>query len=163
MARKVFFSFHYERDVWRAGQVRNSWVTKPDRDTAGFWDSASWEEVKKKGDAAIKKWIADQLTGTSVTIVLIGAETGNRDYVKYELEQSWKKGNGILGIWIHQIKDKDRKTDTKGNNTFGPIFTSPSDGKKYFFERFPTYDWVDDDGYNKLGDWVEAAAKKAGK
>lgn len=55
MARKVFFSFHYERDVWRAGQVRNSWVTKPDRDTAGFWDSASWEEVKKKGDAAIKK------------------------------------------------------------------------------------------------------------
>lgn len=47
MARKVFFSFHYERDVWRAAQVRNSWVTKPDRETAGFWDSASWEEVKK--------------------------------------------------------------------------------------------------------------------
>jgi len=163
MARKVFFSFHYERDVWRAGQVRNSWVTKPDRDTAGFWDSASWEEVKKKGDAAIKKWIDDQLTGTSVTIVLIGAETSNRDYVKYELEKSWKRGNGILGIYIHQMKDKDGKTDTKGSNSFGPIFTSPNDDKKYFVERFTTYDWVDDDGYNKLGDWVEAAAKKAGK
>jgi hypothetical protein len=163
MARKVFFSFHYERDVWRAGQVRNSWVTKPDRDTAGFWDSASWEEVKKKGDAAIKKWIDDQLTGTSVTVVLIGAETSKRDYVKYELEQSWKKGNGILGIYIHLMKDKDGKTDTKGNNTFGPIFTSHNDDKKYFFEKFSTYDWVDDDGYNKLGDWVEAAAKKAGR
>ena len=116
MARKVFFSFYYERDVWRAGQVRNSWVTKPDRDTAGFWDSASWEEVKKKGDAAIKKWIDDQLTGTSVTVVLIGAETSNRDYVKYELEKSWGKGNGILGIYIHQMKDKDGKTDTKGSN-----------------------------------------------
>jgi len=162
MARKVFFSFYYERDVWRAGQVRNSWVTKPDRDTAGFWDAASWEEVKKKGDAAIKKWIDDQLTGTSVTVVLIGAETSNRDYVKYELEKSWKKGNGILGIYIHQIKDKDGKTDTKGNNSFGPIFAGPNDDKKYFYERFPTYDWVDDDGYNKLGDWVEAAAKKAG-
>ena len=161
MARKVFFSFYYERDVWRAGQVRNSWVTKPDRDTAGFWDAASWEEVKKKGDAAIKKWIDDQLTGTSVTVVLIGAETSNRDYVKYELEKSWKKGNGILGIYIHQIKDKDGKTDTKGNNSFGPIFAGPNDDKKYFYERFPTYDWVDDDGYNKLGDWVEAA-KKAG-
>ncbi len=163
MARKVFFSFHYERDVWRAAQVRNSWVTKPDRETAGFWDSASWEEVKKKGDTAIKKWIDDQLIGTSVTVVLIGAETSNRDYVKYELEQSWEKGNGILGIYIHQIKDKDGKTDTKGNNNFGPIFTSPNDDKKYFCERFSTYDWVDDDGYNNLGDWVEEAARKAGK
>ena len=163
MARKVFFSFHYERDVWRAGQVRNSWVTKPDRDTAGFWDSASWEEVKKKGDAAIKKWIDDQPTGTSVTVVLIGAETSNRDYIKYELEQSWKKGNGILGIYIHQMKDKDGKTDKKGSNSFGSIFTRFNDDKKYFFERFPTYDWVDDEGYKKLGDWVEAAAKKAGK
>ncbi|MDI6603474.1 MAG: TIR domain-containing protein [Patescibacteria group bacterium] len=83
-------------------QVRNSWVTKPDREAAGFWDAASWKEVKKKGDAAIKKWIDDQLIGASVTVVLIGAETSNRDYVKYELEQSWKKGNGILGIYIHQ-------------------------------------------------------------
>ena len=162
MARRVFFSFHYERDVWRAGQVRNSWVTQG-REAAGFSDAASWEEVKKKGDAAIKKWIDDQITGTSVTVVLIGVETSNRDYVKYELEQSWKKGNGILGIYIHQIKDKERKTDTKGSNSFGPIFTRLSDDKKYFDERFQTYDWVDDDGYNKLGDWVEAAAKKAGK
>jgi len=161
MARRVFFSFHYERgDVWRASQVRNSWVTKPDREAAGFWDAASWEEVKKKGDAAIKKWIDNQLTGTSVTVVLIGAETNSRDYVKYELEQSWKKGNGILGIYIHQMKDSDGKTCTKGSNTFGPIFTNPDDDKKYFFERFLTYDWVDDDGCNKLGDWVEAAATK---
>ena len=163
MARRVFFSFHYERDIWRASQVRNSWVTKPDREAAGFWDAASWEEAKKKGDAAIKKWIDDQLTGTSVTVVLIGAETSNRDYVKYELQESWEKGNGILGIYIHQMKDINGKTDTKGSNTFGPIFTSPSDDKKYFSERFPTYDWVDDGGYNKLGDWVETAAKKAGK
>ena len=61
MARRVFFSFHFERDVWRAGQVRNSWVTKADRESAGFWDAADWEEVKKKGDEAIKKWIDKQL------------------------------------------------------------------------------------------------------
>lgn len=160
MARRVFFSFHYERDVWRAGQVRNSWVTK-DREAAGFWDAASWEEVRKKGEEEIKKWIRKQLDGTSVTVVLIGAETSSRDYVKYELEQSWKRGNGILGIYIHQMKDKDGKTDTKGNNSFGSIFTSPDDDKKYFFERFSTFDWIDNDGYNKLGGWIEAAAKKA--
>ena len=163
MARRTFFSFHYERDIWRASRVRNSWVTKKDREDAGFWDSASWEAVKKKGDDAIKKWINDQLKDTSVTVVLIGAETSNRNYVKYELEQSWKKGNGIFGIYIHQMKDDDGKTDKKGDNSFGLIFTSPNDDKKYFFERFPTYDWVDDDGYNKIGDWIEKAAKAAGR
>ena len=51
----------------------------------------------------------------------------------------------------------------KGNNTFGPLFTSPYDDKKYFYERFNTYDWVDNNGYNNLGNWVEVAAKAAGK
>jgi len=118
MARRVFFSFHYERDVWRAGQVRNSWVAKPDREAAGFWDAAEWEEVKKKGDAAIKEWIDKQLKGTSVTAVLIGAETSTRKYVGYEIEQSFNKGNGLLGIYIHNLKDTDGKTDCKGPNPF---------------------------------------------
>ena len=61
MIRRVFFSFHYERDIWRVSQIRNSWVTKPDREAAGFWDAAKWEEVKRGGDAAIKKWINEQL------------------------------------------------------------------------------------------------------
>ncbi len=98
MARRVFFSFYYERDVWRAGQVRNSWVTK-DRESAGFWDAAAWEEVQRKGPGAVEKWIDDQLTGTSVTVVLIGAETSTRPYVGYEIKQSYTKGNGMLGIY----------------------------------------------------------------
>lgn len=163
MARRAFFSFHYKNDVWRANIVRNSWVTKDDKEAAGFIDAAAFEEVEKGGDAAIKKWIGEQLVGTSVTVVLIGTETSSRDYVKYELEKSWEKGNGILGIYIHQIKNKDSKTSTKGSNSFGPIFTSPDDDKKYFFERFNTYDWVDDDGYNNMGGWIETAAKNAGR
>ena len=163
MARRAFFSFHYENDVWRANIVRNSWVTKPDREAAGFVDAADFEEVKKGGDAAIKKWIDGQLSGTSVTVVLIGADTSNRDYVKYELEQSWKRGNGILGIYIHKIKDKSGNTSAAGNNSFGPIFTSPNDSKQYFYERFDNYDWVNNDGYNNLGTWADDAAKKAGR
>lgn len=163
MARRVFFSFHYENDVWRANIVRNSWITKLDRETAGFVDAAAFEEVKKGGDAAIKRWIDSQLSGTSVTAVLIGADTSNRDYIKYELEQSWKKGNGILAIYIHQLKDNDGNSSGKGDTTFGPIFTNNTDDKKYFYERFTTYDWINDDGYNNLGKWVEDAAKQAGK
>jgi hypothetical protein len=162
MARRVFFSFHYERDVWRAGQVRNSWVTK-DREEAGFWDAAAWEEVKRKGNAAVENWIDEQLKGTSVTVVLIGTETSTRDYVNYETKQSHIKGNGMLGIYVHNMKDSNGKTDTKGKNPFDN-WQVAKDGKPVLFSSlYPTCDWVNDDGRKNMADWIEAAAKKAGK
>jgi len=151
MARRVFFGFHYERDIWRASQVRNSWVTKPDRETAGFWDAASWEEVKKKGDEAIKRWIREQLSGTTVTVVLIGTETSERKYVQYEISQSWEKGNGLIGVYIHKIKDKEGNTESKGADPF----------VKMGYKNIKTYDWVDDNGYKNIGDWVESAYQRA--
>jgi hypothetical protein len=151
MARRVFFSFHYERDIWRASQVRNSWVTKPDREAAGFWDAAAWEEVKRKGDESIKRWIREQMNGTSVTIVLIGAETANRKYVQYEINHSWEKGNGLIGIYIHNLRDKNGEKDEKGNDPFRILG----------YKGIRTYDWVNDDGYNNLGTWVEEAYKRA--
>jgi hypothetical protein len=159
MARRTFFSFHYERDGWRAGQVRNSWVTK-DREDAGFWDKAQWEEVKKKGDDAIHKWIDDQLSGTSVTVVLIGAETSARTYVDYEITQSHKRKNGMLGIYVHGMKDVSGNVDTKGSNPFLKWTFKDSDGNVIMY---PTYDWLTDDGRSNIGSWIEAAAKKAGR
>lgn len=163
MARRAFFSFHYENDVWRANIVRNSWVTKEDREAAGFVDAADFEEVKKGGDAAIKRWIDNQLVGTSVTVVLIGSETSNRPYVQYELQQSYSRGNGLLGIYIHQLKDRNGNTSSKGSNAFGEIGKDSNGNTVYFSANYPCYDWVDDDGYNNLGKWIEEAAKKAGK
>lgn len=163
MARRAFFSFHYENDVWRANIVRNSWVTKPDRESAGFVDAADFEEIKKGGDAAIKRWIDKQLECTSVTVVLIGTDTSNREYVKYELQKSYQKGNGLLGIYIHQVKDKNGNTSKKGSNQFGEIGKDASGNPVYFSIGYPCYDWVDNNGYNNLGSWIEAAAKKAGK
>jgi hypothetical protein len=162
MARRTFFSFHYERDAWRAGQVRNSWVTQ-DRESAGFWDAAAWEEVKRRGDDAIHKWIDDQLKGTSVTVVLIGAETSQRKYVGYEITASHKKGNGMLGIYIHNMKDSNQRTDTMGANPFANWHVERDGRKVLLSEIYPTYDWVNDNGRTNIGTWIEAAAKKAGK
>lgn len=159
MARQTFFSFHYERDVWRAGQVRNSWVTK-DRESAGFWDAADWEEVKKKGKESIEKWIDKQLSGTSVTVVLIGAETSKREYVEYEILASHKKGNGMLGIFVHNMKDSSGNTDRAGLNPFSKWTFKDASGNVM---TYPTYDWVLNDGRANMGDWIEAAAKRAGR
>ena len=147
MARRVFFSFKYENDVSRAMVVRNSWVTQG-RVAAGFVDAADFEEVKKGGDAAIKRWIDGQLEGTSVTVVLVGSDTCKSKYVKYEIDQSIAKGNGLLGIDISKIKD------LSGN-------TSERCGK--IPEGYSFYLWNTDQGYDNMGDWIEEAAKDAGR
>lgn len=164
MVRKVFFSFHYEKDSVRVSQVRNSKVTKKDLETAGYIDAVDWEEIKRGGEKAIKEWIAKNLKGTSVTVVLIGTETANRPWVQYEIEESYNKGNGMLGIYIHNCKDFEGKTCTKGTNPFAKFhFTDENGHKTYLSEIYSTYDWLNDDGYSNLGEWVEAAAKQAGK
>ena len=78
MSRKVFYSFHYEHDAWRAAQVRNC-NTIADEDEYGVIDGVEWEKIQRGGDAAIERWIEEQLRHTSVTVVLIGAETAERD------------------------------------------------------------------------------------
>jgi MTH538 TIR-like domain (DUF1863) len=159
MARKVFFSFHYENDVARANQIRNSWVT---RDAAGFVDKAEFEKVEREGDSAVKRWINAQLSGTSVTVVLIGAFTNEREYIKYELQQSHAKGNGLLGIYIHQCKNLSGLVSVKGSNHFGEIGKDAAGKAVYFSSAYKSYDWVDDGGYNNIDKWIESAAKAAG-
>jgi hypothetical protein len=117
MLRKVFFSFHYQRDAVRAGQVRNSNVVASHAiETSDFIDAAKWESVKRSGDLAIKNWIATQLQGTTVTVVLIGVKTSERKWVKYEIDESLKRGNGLLGIYIHSCRIFDGSRDAKGIN-----------------------------------------------
>jgi hypothetical protein len=164
MARKVFFSFHYKRDAVRAGQVRNSnVVTSNTIETSDFIDAAKWEEVQKKGDQAIKDWIAAQLKGTTVTAVLIGAETSKRDWIKHEIDESLKQGNGLLGIYIHNCPLFDKTCDTKGVNPFDNLTITKDGVKRKLSEIYKTYDWINDDGRNNLGSWIEAAAKQVGK
>ncbi len=62
MARRVFFSFHYDNDINRSMTVRNSWVTQG-KEAAGFVDKAAFEQVKRQGDAAVHHWIDNQLEG----------------------------------------------------------------------------------------------------
>lgn len=111
--RRVFFSFHYQRDIWRVNQIRNLDQIVGCA-AAGFQDASLWEEAKKKGESTVKKMIDDGLNGTSVTVVFIGAQTSNRKYINYEIEKSIARGNGLVGIQIHDLKDKDGRTDAVG-------------------------------------------------
>jgi len=113
--RKVFFSFAWE-DVWKVNQVRNSWVTKGSYQNAGFTDKAEIEKLKLQTNKAIKVWINKQMQGTSVTCVLIGKNTNNSKWVKYEIQQSINNNKGIVVIYIHNVKNNKGVTSNIGEN-----------------------------------------------
>lgn len=159
--RRVFFSFHYKDDVFRANQVRNSWVTQT-RTAAGFVDAAEFERVRSRGEAAIKRWIREQLRGTSVTAVLIGLRTASRPYVKYEIQESYKRGNGLVGVRIHQLRGP-RLTTPPGNDPLDNLGTTETGTWRPLSSQFKTYDYVSGNGYRNLGSWVEEAARIAGR
>lgn len=162
LARKVFFSFHYERDVRRIVQVRNSWVVRPGDEAQAFFDKAEFEAVKKRV-GGIEKWIEEQLKGTSVTVVLFGAETYKRPWVLHELYRSFELNKGILAIDIHRVKDPQSGADTQGRNPLEYISIERGGRKVTLNSTYQSYDWVLNDGYKNMPLWIEAAAKAAGR
>lgn len=156
--RRVFFSFHYQRDVRRIQQVRNSWVVRSNGEAQPFYDAADFEDAKRRA-GGIKQWIDDQLRGCSVTAVLYGRETFDREWVKYEIKRSHETKMGILAIAISGIKDPLNGTDLPGRNPLEHW----REGTTPFTQKYRSYDWVRDDGYNNIGTWIERAAREAGR
>jgi MTH538 TIR-like domain (DUF1863) len=146
--RRVFFSFHYQRDIWRVNQIRNLDQIVGTA-AAGFTDASLWEEAKKKGDSAIKKMIDDALYNTSVSVVCIGSQTAGRKFINYEIERSIARGNAIFGLQIHHLKDAAGNTDAAG--------ATPA---KLTASGASVYKYVD---HATLAARIEAEAKKAGK
>src|SRR5688572_12611357 len=101
MARHVFYSFHYTADCYRAGQIRNMGVV--DGNMVAY--DNEWESVRRKDEASIRQWIGHQLEGKSCALVLIGAETAQRKWVKHEIKEAWNAGKGVLGVHIHRLKN----------------------------------------------------------
>jgi hypothetical protein len=155
--RQVFFSFHYDKDNWRAGQVRN--MGKVD-DSSTFSDN-DWEEVKKKTDSEIKKWINDQLQMRSCLIVLIGAETSGRKWITYEIEKAYELQKGIVGIYVHNLEDKNGKQTTKGANPFYNVFTSKGQRLSNSVTAFDSSYSSSQNVYNDIKDNIENLIENA--
>ncbi len=152
--RQVFYSFHYQNDVCRVSQVRNMGVVEGD----SIVSDNDWEEVKKKGDKAIEKWINDSMKMRSCVVVLIGEETAGRKWIDYEIERAWNERKGLVGIHINNLKHFDGKTSLQGKNPFDK-FTF-KDGTK-LSSIVKIYNPSKENAYNEirnnLEEWIEEA------
>lgn len=161
MKRQVFFSFHYKLDSWRASQVRNIGVIEGNEPVS----DNDWEKIKKDGDKAIQDWIDSQLKYRSCTIVLIGEKTAGRKWIKYEIEKSWNSGKGVLGIYIHNLKDKEGNQAQKGRNPFDDFTMDNNDSEKLsnivkaYNPPYKASKNVYNHIVNNIEDWVEEAIK----
>lgn len=142
MPRCSFFSFCYE-DVknFKVNVVRNSWLLNHSADS--FIDGSIWEKEKSKGPTVIKNLIETGLKKTSVTTVLIGDQTADRRWVKYEIVKSFEKGNGILAIHINRIRGKEQAISARGLNPLDRLaFQISENGKKIRFYELVNRKWV---------------------
>ncbi|AJI88525.1 TIR domain-containing protein [Yersinia enterocolitica] len=155
MARKpVFFSFHYGNDVMRVQQVRNIGSLEGNTPVS----ANDWETVKRGGDSSIKRWIDENMKYKQCIIVLVGEETANRPWVKYEIEKAWSDGKPIFGIYIHNLKCPRTGNSRRGKNPFDQF--TLNNGVK-LSSMVSCHDPLSYDAYNDISrnmeTWVNAA------
>lgn len=158
--RNAFYSFHYDLDNWRASQVRNMGVVDGNHPVS----DNDWEQVKKGGDAAIERWIENQMSGRSCVVVLIGNQTSNRKWVLHEISKGWNLNKGVVGIYVHNLRDALGRQVGKGASPFSKVTHNPtklplsSIVKTYdppFFDSQQVYAYIK----NNVGTWIEEAIR----
>lgn len=160
MKRQVFYSFHFDNDVMRVWQIRKMGAIEGNELVA----PNNWEQIKRSGEYAVKKWINDNMRYKSCVVVLVGSETANREWVNYEIRKAWNEGKGLFGIYIHNLKDPRTGTCKKGANPFDNVLLK--NGQK-LSSLVPCYDPNSWDAYNdiakNLENWVDFAIKSRGR
>lgn len=114
MTKKVFYSFHFDNDVMRVQQIRNIGVIEDNKPVS----PNEWEEVRRGSTAAIEKWIDENMKYRNCVVVLVGEETANRPWVKYEIKKAWRDRRGLVGIYIHNLKCPRTGYGRQGQNPF---------------------------------------------
>lgn len=135
-------------------------------DKSSTFSDNDWEEVKWKNDAAIRKWIDEQMAMRSCIIVLIGATTSTRRWVKYEIEKAYELGKGIVGIRIDRLEDQNGEQTTEGSNPFYQIYTDSgsrlSNYVTVFKSKYRSSKYVYDDIKDNIEQLIEEAIEAAG-
>ncbi|MEX2411753.1 MAG: TIR domain-containing protein [Candidatus Paceibacterota bacterium] len=152
MTRKIFYSFRFNDDVMRVQQIRNIGIIEDNKPVT----PNKWEQIKLGGDPAIQRWIDENISRSSCVVVLVGSNTHSSRWVKYEIRKAWDEAKGLVGIYIHNLRDPRTGASTKGLNPFSHI--SLKNGKK-LSEYITVYD-PGYDAYNWIAQNIDGVVEK---
>lgn len=154
---QVFFSFEYNVDNWRASQIKQMGVV----DDSSTFSSNEWEKVKRNSDSAIKQWIDSQMAQRSCCVVLVGTTTYTRKWVDYEIQHAMDLHKGIVGVYLHGLKDINGKQAWKGKNPFDLFFTTENNFLSDYVQCYDSPAIISSDVYRdieqKLPDLIQDA------
>jgi hypothetical protein len=157
--RSVFYSFHYDNDVFRVQQVRYIGALEDNQPVS----PSAWETVRRGGDAAIERWIDENMNYRQCVVVLIGSETASRRWVRHEIIKAWNENRGLFGIYIHNLKCPRNGTCLKGQNPFDEItFKGTStrlSSRITCYDPYSLYAYAEIKG--NMEHWVERAIEEA--
>lgn len=150
--RKIFYSFHFDDDVMRVQQIRNIGVIENNKPVT----PNKWEEIKGGGESVIEAWIDKNIARSECVVVLIGENTHQSEWVDYEIKKAWDDGKGLVGIYIHNLKDPRYGTSNKGKNPFEQV--GLNNGKQ-LSEYISVYN-PDSDAYNWIAKYIDQIVEK---
>ena len=141
MARKVFVSYSRRLDQDAAEEFRSFF--SDERDV--FIDKSIRHDIGENKIDSIKSTLRELIRDCSVTIVLIGAETGGRWWVDWEIYNSLRKsdGNDRSGLFGIRIKYKQHSVPQRLSDnvpTMGHIIDWPRDYRTLANEIELAYD-----------------------
>jgi len=154
--RRCYISFDAAHDLWRVQQVRNMGRIE----AQPLLDRGDWDEILRRGDRSIETWIEDNMRAKECLVVLVGAETAGRKWVRFEIERAWRAGLGILAVHIHNLKDREGRPSKKGTN---PLEDLVVDGKAVkgvaydppFSDSAAVYGYIQEN----VGQWISDAVE----
>ena len=109
--RKIFVSYSHRLDQNAANTFRQFFSNERDV----FIDKSIRDDIGKNADETIKGRLRRLIADSTVTVVLIGSQTGGRWWIDWEIYNSLRRcrgneRNGVLGILIphksHWIPDR---------------------------------------------------------
>jgi len=137
--RKVYFAFSFD-DVLRVNNVRQIGKIGPpqeSRNARTLSDRSIWERRSITNDEGLKDLMRNGVKYSSAVCVLIGTDTWESRWVKYEISRAVIDGRGLFSVDINSLNHNVRRTpDPPGYNPLHlmGIYRDPN-GRFYIWEK----------------------------
>lgn len=100
-SRHVFISFSYE-DVDEVNLLRGQ--AKKDNTELQFDDFSVKDAYESENADYIKRQIRERIERCSVTVVYLSEQTASSRWVNWEIEESFKRGKGVIGLYKGDVQ-----------------------------------------------------------